>query len=140
MRCTLVDTGPLVGLLDERDGLHERALRTLVHAPKPRLVSQPVIAEAIHLFGAHPVYVGRLAAALTEGTIELAVTAHWPRLAKRTFAWMARFAEHRPDFVDAFLVAWHEEESGSRVWTFDSEFHSTWRTSKGKRIKLARES
>jgi predicted nucleic acid-binding protein len=139
MRCTLVDTGPLMGLLDERDDQRERALRTLALAPKPRLVCQPVISEVIHLLGGHPVYVARLAATFVEGTLEIAQASHWPGASKKIFSWMAKFGEHHPDFADAFLVTWHEDVPGSRVWSFDSEFRRIWRTSKGKAIRLVSE-
>lgn len=50
---------------------------------------------------------------------------------------MHEYAEHAPDFADAFLVAWHERQRSSSIWTFDQEFRTTWRTLKGQRVRLA---
>ena len=135
MRCTLVDTGPVVALLDEQDALHARAVRELSSAPRPRLLGPPVLVEALHLLGPGG-YPARLRALIDEGMFRLEAGPAWPSAALRCFEWMARYAEHGPDFADAHLVAWYEAESGSRVWSFDSEFRTTWRTAKGKALRL----
>jgi predicted nucleic acid-binding protein len=135
MRCTLVDTGPLVALLDERDGLHGRAARELDLAPRPRLLCAPVVVETLHLLGAGG-YPARLRAILDEGVMRLEAGPPWPVAALRCFEWMDRYADHEPDLADAFLVAWYEAESGARIWSFDPEFKTVWRTSKGRSLRL----
>jgi predicted nucleic acid-binding protein len=135
VRCTLVDTGPLVALLDDGDALHARALKELAAAPKPRLLCPPVMTEAIHLLGSVG-YPDRLHALVDQDTLRFEVAPAWPLLASQAIGWMRRYVEHEPDFTDAYLVAWCENEPSARVWTFDSEVKNVWRTSKGKALRL----
>lgn len=135
MRCTLVDTGPLVALLDERDALHGRALRELGLAPIPRLLTPPVLTETLHLLDA-AVFRERLGAMVEGDEFQLSAPAHWPTVASRSLAWMQKYEAHEPDFADAYLIATYEHEAGALLWSFDSEFRTTWRTSKGKSLRL----
>ncbi|MDP2269202.1 MAG: hypothetical protein Q8K32_00645 [Archangium sp.] len=49
----------------------------------------------------------------------------------------ARYAEHRPDFADGFLVSWAESDASLAVWTFDRQFSTVWKTLGGKKVRLA---
>jgi hypothetical protein len=51
--------------------------------------------------------------------------------------WLARYAEHEPDFADGYLAVVSGLERRSRVWTYDREFRTTWRRIDGTRITLA---
>lgn len=53
------------------------------------------------------------------------------------FAWLARYAEHEPDFADAHLAALCGRDSHLKVWTYDREFRDMWRRPDGTRIPLA---
>jgi predicted nucleic acid-binding protein len=133
----LVDTGPLVALCDQRDGFHARATRELDRLAKHRfVVSDAVLAEAHHLLPARPAR-HRLAAMVAR----LPMTA-WvsddPEVARADgWAWMARYAEHGPDWADALLVVASSKLKRAAVWTFDSEFRTTWRRLDGTRVPLA---
>src|SRR3974390_3444068 len=50
----LVDTGPLVALLDRRDAYHAWALETATELQAPLLTCEPVLTEAFHLLRQMP--------------------------------------------------------------------------------------
>ncbi len=136
MKQVLVDTGPLVALCDERDPLHPRALRELSAIKAPLSVSLPVLTEALFLLGDGRLR-ARLGALFERGAVSLDGPDDPETLLARCWKWLARFAEHRPDFTDAFLVNWAAGDSALAVWTFDREFRDVWRSPSGKRIRLA---
>ncbi|MFT3712764.1 MAG: PIN domain-containing protein [Archangium sp.] len=132
-RTVLVDTGPLVALLDTRDGLHDRAMRELKLLRGELKVEVPVLVEA-HLFLQSKALRARVVEAFARGSFILGDAG----VAERTryaLQWLERYAEHAPDFADGWVVAAADVERAA-VWTFDSEFKSVWRTLSGKRIKL----
>lgn len=51
--------------------------------------------------------------------------------------WMGRYAEHEPGWADAYLSVLSGRERRARVWTYDSEFRTTWRRLDAGRIPLA---
>lgn len=136
MRGVLVDTGPLIGLFDERDALHHRALQEARSLTAPALVGIPVLTEALH-FLRETALRARLGAAFERGTLRL-VSETEPEGVADALRWMGQYEEHDPDFVDAHLVAWAARDPGLSIWTFDSEFRAVWRTLKGARVRLAR--
>ncbi len=133
----LVDSTPLVALCDRKDALHGRALGDLDRLARQRLVvSDAVLAEVLHLLPEEPARV-RLAH-LVEGLPIGALRDERPvesRLA--AFRWLAQYAEHAPDWADATLVIASSHDKKARVWTYDSEFKTTWRRPNGTRVPLA---
>ena len=53
------------------------------------------------------------------------------------FRWLDRYAEHEPDWADGYLAVVSSRERKAKVWTYDSEFRTTWRRLDGTRIPLA---
>lgn len=136
MRTILVDTGPLVALCDDSDALHERSLAELDRIKGRFLVCLPVLTEA-HFLLPQGHLRQRLAGLFTTGTFQTAPEDGAAVLVKMSLAWLARYKEHEPDFTDAFLVAWAERERHALIWTFDREFSRIWRTTAGKKLRLA---
>ncbi len=128
----LVDTNVLVALVDEKDRLHLRAKRDLRKLKGPFAVASPVLTEACFLLE-QPYLRGRLAMLLERLPAEPIEPEPpwWPDI----FAWLSTYAEHTPDLCDAVLVML-AARSGSRVWTYDTEFSSVWRLPNGRRIPL----
>lgn len=134
-RHVLADTGPLVAVCDPQDRHHARAMRELDAVRAPVRVALPVLTEALH-FLCHPGLRLRLEAAFSAGLFEIAEPPTGSLVtARRALGWLARYGEHSPDFADAFLVTWSDAEH-LPVWTFDSEFTTTWRSAKGRRVRL----
>jgi predicted nucleic acid-binding protein len=59
-------------------------------------------------------------------------------LRRDVFRWLARYAEHKPDWADGYLAVVSERKKDARVWTYDREFRTTWRRPGGTRIPLTR--
>ena len=133
----LLDTAPLVALCDPSDGLHATAARDLERLRRmPLVVCGPVLTEAcFHL--ARAVQRQRLRHLLTEFSIAAYTSDHEVELWLDVLDWLARYAEHDPDFADGYLAVLSGIERRFKVWTYDSEFRTTWRRADGTRIPLA---
>ncbi len=127
----LVDTNVLVAITLPGDRLHERAVRDLERLVRQELRVLPsVLAEACFILEADAQR-ARLAELLSVIRAQPEVEPSWDRV----FAWLARYAEHEPDWVDGCLVVLASRER--RVWTYDREFSSVWRRFDGSRVPLA---
>jgi predicted nucleic acid-binding protein len=134
----LLDTTPLVALCDQRDALHRQALSDLDRLTRRQIVlCQPVLTEACFLLQSR-VMRARLASILEALSIRPLALADEAGLWRRVLAWLDRHAEHEPDLADGFLVVASAVHRRSRVWTYDSEFRTTWRREDGSRVPLAR--
>lgn len=131
----LVDTGPLVALIDPRDGLHRRSRADLSKLTDPSfLVTVPVLTETLfHL----PSRAARrkLRALLEE--LRIPVREISGSTVAQALDWLDVYADHEPDFADAVTVILTSEIERSLVWTYDREFRSTWRRLDGSAIPLA---
>lgn len=133
----LVDTAPLVALLDPRDSLHARARRDLDRVARRALTTcSAVLSETCFLLP-HPVHRQRLQRLIVELPIRPIAVSDEAAVWQEVLSWMTRFAEHRPDWADAYLAVLSGHEKSARVWTYDSEFRTTWRKPSGERIPLA---
>lgn len=133
----LVDTTPLVALCDPRDTLHARALADLdLLARRPLFACAPVLTEACLLLD-RPVQRRRLERLLAELEIRPLQVEDEARLWGDVFRWLGKYAEHEPDWADGYLAVASAAHRTAKVWTYDSEFRTTWRRLDGKRIPLA---
>jgi uncharacterized protein len=131
----LVDTGPLVALVDTREKLHGRALEELDLLSGPLWCGIPAFTEACFLLDS--AYLRRRLSGLIETeVVHFGSPKNADLIVRRSMKWLDRYAEHRPDFADAFLVCWAESDSSAAVWTFDREFSTVWRTLGGKKVPL----
>jgi predicted nucleic acid-binding protein len=132
----LVDTGPLVGLCDPDDQHHLRATKEIDLLHGSLCVGLPVLTEAHFLLKA-PHRRKRLMSFIQRGLFQLALPKQPDSIALTSLIWLERYAEHDPDFSDGHLVCWAERERDVAIWTFDQEFRTTWRTLRGKRVRLS---
>jgi predicted nucleic acid-binding protein len=51
--------------------------------------------------------------------------------------WLARYADHEPDWADACLAVLSGRDRNLTIWTYDREFRTTWRRPNGTTIPLA---
>jgi predicted nucleic acid-binding protein len=133
----LIDTGPFVALCDKRDALHRKAVSHLDGLiGSPMITCEPVLTEAcFHLNTTAERR--RLAALLDRLNVGAAPVVPDARYRARVFDWMARYAEHDPDWTDGCIAVLSAAEPSLRVWTYDGEFRTTWRRSDGSAIPLA---
>ena len=131
----LVDTGPLVALIDPRDSLHRKARSDLENLTDPSfLVTVPVLTETFfHLFSR--IARRKLCALLQE--LEMSIREIDGSTVAASMDWLDVYADHEPDFADAVTVVLSAEIEDSLVWTYDREFSTTWRKPDGSVIPLA---
>lgn len=131
----LIDTGPLVGLINPRDERHARARADLpVLAKRPMAITVPVLTET--LFFLRPAIARRkLQGFLDDFDIALIDTPQ-PTI-EVAIEWMLKYASHTPDFADAVSVVLSAEMRGLEIWTYDSEFWKIWRRPDGSSVPMA---
>jgi predicted nucleic acid-binding protein len=134
---TLVDTGPLVALCDSHDSLHRRAVTHL-----QRLVGQELhICEAVlvetcfHL--PHAAQRRRLRALLEEFGFGFISATSDHTFWMDVFDWLAKYANHEPDWADACLAVLSGRHPKATVWTYDREFRTIWRRLDGSTVPMA---
>jgi predicted nucleic acid-binding protein len=133
----LIDTGALIALLDDRDRLNRRALSDFRRLGTRRLFTcSPVLVEACFALPAR-FQRERLGDFLRRFDVQPHPVESERALWDEVLAWMYRYAEHEPDFADAWLAVLSQRERRLRVWTYDREFARVWRRPDGSRIPLA---
>lgn len=133
----VIDTGPLVALCDARDAKHKLAVRQLQPLADDQFAScDAVVTEAcFHL--PHPSQRQRLKALLRELDVEPLPARLDPGLWSDACDWLAKYADHEPDWADACLAVLSGRDRHVRIWTYDREFRTIWRRPNGTAIPLA---
>lgn len=133
----LIDTTPLVALCDARDSKHGTAIKHLsVLGYESFAICDAVLNEAcFHL--PHGSQRQRLRAILSELGVQARPVAHGRAFWFEVFDWLAKYADHEPDWADACLAVLSGHDDGAKVWTYDREFRTTWRKPNGTAIPLA---
>jgi predicted nucleic acid-binding protein len=133
----LLDTAPVVALCDPRDALNRRALRDLDRlARQPFILCAPVLTEACFLLP-HQAQRQRLRRFLTEFSVVAYRSDDESGLWSEVFDWLNQYQDHDPDWADGYLAVVSGKHRSYRVWTYDSEFRTTWRRPDGTRVPLA---
>jgi uncharacterized protein len=116
----LLDTGPLVALLNRRDKHHDWAAVQWAQASPPLLTCEPVLTEACFLLRASPNGSSAVMELLRRRAIEIAfhVADHIEPLARL----MRKYADVPMSLADACLVRMAELLDESAVITFDRDF------------------
>ncbi|MDO8795032.1 MAG: PIN domain-containing protein, partial [Vicinamibacterales bacterium] len=100
----LLDTTPLVALCDERDQHHRVATRELNALRGETFATcEAVLAEAcFHLDLPHERH--RLRTTLRDLRVQVLPTQHGLPLWASTLEWMEKYAEHAPEWADAYIA------------------------------------
>jgi predicted nucleic acid-binding protein len=131
----LVDTGALVALIDPRDGLHRRSRADLQKITDPSLlVTMPVLTETFFHLSSQ---VARRKLRMLIKELGVSIREVTGSTLAASFDWLDLYADHEPDLADAITVVLSQELAGSLVWTYDSEFRTTWRRPDGSTVPLA---
>jgi uncharacterized protein len=119
----LIDTGPLVAILDRRDPYHDRCAAA-VHAlgDEPLLTTTPCFSEAMYMLGEAGGY--RFQAQLWEMRRAGDLLLHEMTTSEidRAEVLMEKFNDSPMDFGDASLVAVAETRGLRQVFTLDHHF------------------
>lgn len=116
----LLDTGPLVALLDDDEEHHAWATERMRALKPPLLICEAVMTETCFLLRSHPR--GRLQARLW---IESGFLTHRPLAGAsvtHALSLMERYANIPMAFADACLVAMAEEIPLAKIFTLDRDF------------------
>jgi predicted nucleic acid-binding protein len=133
-RDTLLDTGPLVAVLDRHDQWHERCAQAW-----PSLIARCVTTEAVVTEACHLVLRGGGA---TDAPLTFLLSADIPIVSLETAghraaaALMRRYAGLPMDFADAALVVLGEALGVKRVFTTDRRGFSAYRQADGKPFRV----
>jgi len=129
----LLDTGPIVALLDPRDAEHPRCRAVLKELDAPLITTTPVLTEAFHLLPPGGRGGANLRAFLRRGG-----AAVWfldDGLLERCLDLMEQYADHPMDLADASLVAAAEAAKIRRIFTLDRNDFSTYRLRSGRTVQ-----
>ncbi len=120
MTVTLLDTGPLVALLDRADQQHDWVVRQAAALPPKLQTIEAVLSEAQYLTQNLPRASGLLARWFAQGWIETGFDFQRHHAAVHDL--MNRYHSVPMSFADACLVRMSELHSDCRVFTLDSDF------------------
>ena len=126
----LVDTGPLVALMNKRDRHHQRFVEYLKFFQGQLVTTWPVLTEVTH-----HVPVGKaveIIALVRDGALEVIDLGN---AGERVHDLMKKYADRPMDLADASLV-WAAEHTGiEQVMTIDSDF-AVFRLANGHRLQV----
>ncbi len=124
----VVDTGPLVAMLNKSEASHLRTVAALEGLPSPLLTTEPVLTEAAFLLRRITNGSNQLMSLVEEGFVRVpfALEPEATRLRKL----MRKYANVPMSLADASLVLLSESLDGSRLFTFDADF-DVYRTTHG---------
>lgn len=126
----LVDTGPLVALMNRRDRHHQRFVDYLKFFQGQLVTTWPVLTEVTH-----HVPVGKaveILALVRDGALEVIDLGN---AGERVHDLMKKYADRPMDLADASLV-WAAEHTGiEQVMTIDSDF-AVFRLANGHRLQV----
>ena len=120
IRAAVVDTGPLVALLDENERHHHWAADCVQRLETPLLVCEPVLSEAMYLLSDLSDAQDEVYRLLETGALRIAlrVDEHLPGLR----ALQKKYRDRPMSFADACVVRMSELFERHCVFTLDSDF------------------
>jgi uncharacterized protein len=119
VRRLLIDTGPLVAILDAGDAAHAVCVEVLSRERGQLVTTWPVVTEAMYLLGSSLKGQQALLAMCDSGSVEISDIRED---IGRVSALMERYRDVPMDFADASQVAVAERERLDVVFTLDNDF------------------
>lgn len=133
----LIDTGPLVAIINRNDFYHPICTAALAGMKRPLYSCWPVLTEAAWLLRESPVSVRQLLRSLEAEFIEMLPLSGLE--GKQVAAVMKRYASIRPQLADASLVYLAERESIDTIFTLDRRGFSIYRFGRNRKFRLVPE-
>ena len=120
IRAAIVDTGPLVALLDRRERYHRWASERIAELDAPLLVCEAVLTEALHLLGPFAHAQDAVFGLLENGALTIAFDMDEHISALRDLH--RKYRDRPMSLADACLVRMAEVHDRHAVFTLDSDF------------------
>jgi len=130
----LLDTGPLVSLLDRTQRHHEACLAVLEDWPGELVTTEAVLTEASHLLARVPGGAVLCLEFVLRGGAVVAPTS--PTALERACELMRKYAEIPMDYADATLVVLAEELGTLDVFTLDRRGFATYRARRSRAFRI----
>lgn len=124
MQSVLLDTGPLVAVLNSRDPFHAACVGALEGIEHPLVTTEAVLTETLHLLGTPRAQDLALEFVL-RGAVTMIPTDRPALMAIREL--MRKYADTPMDFADATLVHLGGEIGSNTVFTLDRRGFRTYR-------------
>lgn len=137
MKRVLVDTGPIVAVLNRRDQYHQACVDALHEMPGPLFTCWPVITEAAWLLGQGfhgPEHLQRLINSIDSGFLVLLPLATQDALPVATI--LKKYRDLRPQLADAALVHLAARDGLDTVFTLDQRDFSVYRLPRGRAFRV----
>jgi uncharacterized protein len=133
IRNVLLDTGPLIGLIDKRDAQHAWVRSQLTEIVPPLFTCEAVLTEACFLARRNPGGVEAVLGLVERGVVELdlSLKEHFGEIS----VLMHRYTNVPMSLADACLVRMSELAADRLVFTLDSDFR-IYRRHKRQKIPL----
>jgi uncharacterized protein len=116
----LIDTGPMLAMINRRDRWHKRCSAILPHLPLPFLTSEAVLTELLYMVRADPGTTRSAWNFVNSGAVTLGVIGDQDLPALATL--MKQYADVPMDFADATLVYLAQRERLNTIFTINSDF------------------
>lgn len=130
MRHVLIDTGPLVALLDKGDQDHMRCIQAAKRLPGTLVTTWPVVTGAMYLLSEAPAAQDALLGKVEDGSVQVAPLDAEDASAMRTL--IRKYRELPMELADASLVRVADREGIREVFTLDRRDFGVYRTTKGR--------
>ncbi len=120
MRRVVIDTGPLVALLDADERHHGWVVAQLERMEAPLITCEAVLAEACHLLRGMPEALRGIEGFCRSEALD--VRFRFTEHHERVLALMRKYQDRPMSFADACLVCLVEQIEGASVFTLDGDF------------------
>jgi len=131
---TLIDTGPIVAIINADDPYHTQCTEAIKRLPVPLHTCWPVITEAAYLLRKHPQGIAKLFEMLRTQVSSLAHLSQSDLSPIESI--LTKYADQKFQLADAALMYLSERQGISRVFTIDYKDFSLFRTAQGKSLTL----
>jgi predicted nucleic acid-binding protein len=130
----LIDTGPILALLDRNDPWHGPCVETISQLRLPLMTSAAVLTEVFHLMPEGPRVLNEAWTLIRSGAIMVASLGDDDLDSVRTL--MVRYHDRPMDFADATLVHLAHRESLTEIFTIDHDDFETYRIDGRRRFRV----
>jgi hypothetical protein len=134
VRGVIVDAGPLVALLDQRDVHHAACVAALRALRESLVTTWPAFTDAMYLLGSSWRGQTALWSRVETGALTLAPLDEGD--APRMRELMEKYRDLPMDFADASLVRIAEREGLTRIFTLDRRHFSVYRPGRRRRFSI----